>query len=119
MTFSSGTLTASLGASLSPGTYQVNVRAESAAGIWSNPISTSLVVKPATVAPNITSASTYSIGVRQIITPTDFTVTTTGAPAPSLSESGTLPSGLSFTDNGNGTANFTVWWQPERPVAIL
>ena len=28
----------------------------------------------------------------------------TGYPAPALAESGALPDGLSFTDNGNGTA---------------
>jgi hypothetical protein len=33
-----------------------------------------------------------------------FTVTATGAPEPQLSESGALPSGLGFTDQGNGTA---------------
>ena len=34
----------------------------------------------------------------------DFTVTTTGYPFPSLAASGTLPNGVSFTDNGDGTA---------------
>ncbi len=58
-------------------------------------------------APTITSASSYSTGMRQPITPTDFTITTTGTPVPTLTESGTLPSGLSFLDNGDGTANFT------------
>src|SRR5262249_54706429 len=33
-----------------------------------------------------------------------FTVTTTGTPTPSLTETGTLPNGVTFTDNGNGTA---------------
>src|SRR5262249_36596418 len=33
-----------------------------------------------------------------------FTITTTGFPVAVLSESGSLPSGVSFTDNGNGTA---------------
>jgi hypothetical protein len=109
MTYNSGAgnLTASLGSSLSPGTYTVNARAENAAGAWSSVITTSLVVNPVPVAPTITSAASYSIGVRQIITPSDFTVTSTGTPTPTLTESGTLPAGLSFTDNGNGTANFT------------
>ena len=31
-------------------------------------------------------------------------MTTTGSPAPALSEAGTLPKGVTFTDNGNGTA---------------
>ena len=33
-----------------------------------------------------------------------FIVTATGTPTPSLSESGALPSGVTFVDNGNGTA---------------
>ena len=36
--------------------------------------------------------------------PFSFTVTTTGAPAAALTETGALPSGITFTDNGNGTA---------------
>ena len=33
-----------------------------------------------------------------------LTVRATGYPAPALAESGPLPGGLTFTDNGNGTA---------------
>ena len=33
-----------------------------------------------------------------------FTVTTSGSPTPSISETGALPSGVTFTDNGDGTA---------------
>lgn len=36
-----------------------------------------------------------------------FTVTATGSPAPALSETGTLPSGVTFVDNGNGTATLS------------
>jgi len=36
-----------------------------------------------------------------------FTVTTTGSPAPSITETGTLPNGCIFTDNGNGTASLS------------
>jgi large repetitive protein len=53
-------------------------------------------------APAITSAgsTTFSVGVAGL-----FTVTTTGLPKPALSDGGaTLPSGVTFTDNGNGTA---------------
>ena len=54
--------------------------------------------------PSITSgASATSI----VGTPFSFKVTTTGAPAPSLSETGTLPAGDSFTDNGDGTATIS------------
>ncbi|MGA8540029.1 MAG: choice-of-anchor D domain-containing protein, partial [Terriglobales bacterium] len=42
-------------------------------------------------------------------TPGSFTITTSGYPAPSLSMSpaGSLPSGLSFVNNGNGTATIS------------
>jgi hypothetical protein len=52
-------------------------------------------------APAITSAAshTFSNGLSD-----SFTVTTTGFPAGTLTESGALPTGLTFTDNGNGTA---------------
>ena len=33
-----------------------------------------------------------------------FTVTTTGSPAPAITESGALPAGVTLTDNHNGTA---------------
>ena len=52
-------------------------------------------------APTITSANntTFVVG-----TPGSFTVTTSGFPLSSLSESGPLPSGVTFVDNGDGTA---------------
>jgi len=55
-------------------------------------------------APAITSASstTFTVGVLG-----SFTVTTTGLPVPSVGISGTLPSGVMFTDNGNGTATIS------------
>ena len=53
------------------------------------------------VAPAITSAASASSIVGA---PFSFTVTTTGAPAPALTETGALPAGITFTDNGNGTA---------------
>ena len=36
-----------------------------------------------------------------------FTVTTTGVPTPTITESGTLPHGVAFVDNGDGTATFS------------
>ncbi|HUB69333.1 MAG TPA: putative Ig domain-containing protein, partial [Acidimicrobiales bacterium] len=54
------------------------------------------------VAPAITSQATATSSVGSAF---DFEVTTTGEPAPALTATaGTLPSGLTFTDNGNGTA---------------
>jgi hypothetical protein len=53
-------------------------------------------------APAITSANNTSF---QVGTAGTFTVTTTGSPTPSVSDGGaTLPSGVTFVDNGNGTA---------------
>ncbi|MCW2542249.1 MAG: hypothetical protein JWN95_3974 [Frankiales bacterium] len=52
-------------------------------------------------APIITSANhaAFNVGAAG-----SFTVTATGAPTPAITETGTLPAGLSFTDNGDGTA---------------
>jgi hypothetical protein len=36
--------------------------------------------------------------------PIHFTVTATGTPTPALTELGQVPAGITFTDNGNGTA---------------
>ncbi len=40
-------------------------------------------------------------------TPSTFTVTTAGIPTPSLTETGVLPSGITFTDNGNGAGTLS------------
>jgi len=51
--------------------------------------------------PTFTSAATASFTTS---TPGTFTITATGAPLPTLGIAGTLPAGVSFLDNGNGTA---------------
>jgi hypothetical protein len=53
------------------------------------------------VAPVILSAAAAISNVGASFT---FDVVTTGEPAPAITESGALPTGLTFTDNGNGTA---------------
>ncbi len=52
----------------------------------------------------ITSANnaTFVVG-----TPGSFTVTTAGYPPPSLSDTGTLPAGVTFVDNQNGTGTLS------------
>jgi hypothetical protein len=52
-------------------------------------------------APAITSANSTVFALNSF---NSFTVTTTGNPTPSLNESGGLPNGVTFHDNGNGTA---------------
>ncbi len=61
-------------------------------------------VSAAPMAPTITSAAstTFTVG-----SPGSFTVTTTGNPIPSISETGSLPSGVTFVDNGDGTATLS------------
>jgi putative Ig domain-containing protein len=54
------------------------------------------------VAPAITSSATADF---QVGTAGSFTVEATGGPTPSLSQTGELPDGVSFTDNGDGTAS--------------
>jgi hypothetical protein len=52
-------------------------------------------------APAITSAPSTTFSVGQ---PGNFTVTASGSPTPSISDGPPLPPGVTFTDNGNGTA---------------
>jgi large repetitive protein len=54
--------------------------------------------------PAITSGNTVTFTVGTAGT---FTVTTTGYPAPAISKTGTVPAGMTFTDNGNGTATLS------------
>ena len=63
-----------------------------------------LTVDVAQTPPIVTSSNsaTFAVG-----TAGSFTVTTTGTPAPSLTETGALPSGVTFIDNGNGTATLS------------
>ena len=76
-------------------------------GIGTNDASATVdgVTASATIAvsspPTITSAdsTTFSVGAAG-----SFTVTTTGFPTPALTESGPLPTGVTFVDNGDGTA---------------
>jgi hypothetical protein len=79
------------------GTYPLTLTATSAEGTASQQFN--LVVS---TAPSITSPSDAYFVTEG--SPASFAITTTGSPAPSLSESGSLPSGLAFHDNGNGTA---------------
>jgi len=79
------------------GTYSLSIKAQN--GVGTNATQTfTLTVDQ---APAITSANNTAFTVGAAGT---FTVTTTGYPEPALSETGTLPSGVTFTDNGNGTA---------------
>ena len=54
------------------------------------------------VAPSIISGSA---GTSIVGAPFSFVVSATGAPTPALTETGALPGGITFTDNGDGTAS--------------
>ncbi|BCU78627.1 hypothetical protein llg_33420 [Luteolibacter sp. LG18] len=82
------------------GTYPITINASNGIG---SPASQSFTLT-VNQAPAITSANTTSFTATQAGT---FTVTTTGFPtnaSMTISSSGSLPSGVTFTDNGNGTA---------------
>jgi subtilisin-like proprotein convertase family protein len=89
----SGTATAS-------GTFPITFTASNGVGSSAAQSFTLTVNRP----PSITSASnvTFVFGA-----PDSFTVTTTGVPTPAINETGALPSGITFTDNGNGTGTLS------------
>jgi large repetitive protein len=78
------------------------------AGVFSfgnvQPVSYSGIETVVPQPPGITSANsaTFSEGSSG-----SFMVTATGPPAPALTESGVLPEGVGFTDNGNGSATLS------------
>ena len=90
-------------ASGSGGSYALTLTASNGVGTAATQ-SFTLTINTAQVAPSITSASatTFTVG-----TAGSFTATTTGSPAPSLTETGALPTGVTFVDNGNGTAKLS------------
>ena len=81
------------------GTYTLHFTASNSVG--SAPPQTFTLTVAAAQAPTITSATstTFTTG-----TAGSFPVTTTGIPTAALSETGALPSGVTFVDNGDGTA---------------
>src|SRR6202790_635393 len=96
-----GNGTATLGgtpATGSGGTYVLTLTASNGVGTAASQSFTLKVNQ----APAITSANTTTFTVGS--TAGSFTVTTTGAPTPTLTETGALPSGVTFVNNGNGTA---------------
>jgi hypothetical protein len=56
------------------------------------------------VSPSITSAAATSFNSGVL---GSFTVTATGSPVPTITRTGTLPSGVNFVNNGNGTATLS------------
>jgi Putative Ig domain len=86
-----GTPTAASG-----GTYPLTFTAKNSAGTTTQSFVLTVGAKPTITTANSAKATDGSAF--------NFTVKTTGAPAPTLAESGALPQGLTWVDNGNGTA---------------
>ncbi len=79
----------------SSGTYTLNFTATNSLGSVSQ-----IFTLTVNQAPAITSSNSVAFAIGY---DGDFVVTTTGSPKPTLKESGPLPSGVSFTDNRDGT----------------
>ncbi len=96
---SNGTATVS-GTPAATGSYNAGFHASN--GIGTNAVQsfTLTVDEP----PSITSGSNATFTVGSAGT---FSVTTTGYPTPSITETGALPSGVTFVDNGNGGATLS------------
>ncbi len=84
----------------SGGLYPISITANSGVGSAATQ-SFTLTVDQSSAVTSATS-TTFTVG-----TAGTFTVTTSGFPAPALSETAPLPSGVTFTDNGDGTATLT------------
>jgi hypothetical protein len=84
-------------AAATEGAYDLTLTANNGVGT----AATQSFVLTVSQGPAITSAdaTTFTVGTHGT-----FTVTTTGSPKPALSEAGALPTGVTFTDNGDGTA---------------
>ncbi len=95
--------TATLAGTPDPGTagsYPLTITASNGVGSDATQ-SFTLTVSNELVAPAITSGASTTFIEGSAGT---FTVTSTGSPTPAVSETGTLPAGVSFVDNGDGTA---------------
>ena len=90
----SGTPAASTG-----GVYTITIKATNV--VATTPQTFTLTVNQAPVFSSANNA-TFTVGALGT-----FTVTAAGPPRPSLSETGALPSGVTFIDNGNGTATLS------------
>jgi hypothetical protein len=94
-----GTATIS-GIPAADGSYPVLITATNAAGGVSQSLTINVDQNVA-----ITSAQTTTATAGTAMAP--FTITTTGFPVPSLSRTGALPAGVTFTNNQNGTATIS------------
>ncbi len=83
-------------------TYQVSVVAHATNGDSAPSAAVSVTPSGQSLAITSPAANTAAFGIAF-----SFTVTTTGYPPPALTERGSLPPGIAFIDNGNGTATLS------------
>ena len=81
------------------GTYAMALAAANSFGTAQQTLTVTVSQAPAITSGN---AATFTVGTGET-----FMVTTAGTPTPAITETGALPSGVTFTDNGNGTATLT------------
>jgi len=86
------------------GVYPVMVTASNGVGTPAVQSLSLVMTSVAQMSPSITSPASFDAVAGSF---NSFTITTTGTPAPTVSESGALPPGMSFTYNGNGTATIS------------
>ena len=98
-----GTATLAGTASVAPGVYTFTI--DAANGISPDAAQAFTLTVAAPGAPVITSAPGITVTAGAAMTP--FTVTTSGFPAPAVTKKGPLPSGVTFTGIGNGTATIS------------
>ena len=96
----SGNGTATLAGTPAAGTsgvYPVTITAHN--GVGSDAVQSFTLTVNQSAAITSSGSATFTFGAAGT-----FSVTSTGMPVPSLSETGALPAGVTFTPNGNGTA---------------
>jgi hypothetical protein len=94
-----GTATLS-GTPSASGTFPLTITATNTGGSASQPFTLTVTPAPVQIAPTITSATSVTFRKGHL---SSFNVNTTGTPTPAITEVGTLPAGVTFVDNGNGT----------------
>jgi Bacterial Ig-like domain (group 3)/Beta-propeller repeat/Putative Ig domain len=80
--------------------YPITVSASN--GVGAPTVQAFTLTVNATASISSGSTTTFTVGSVGF-----FSVTTSGSPVPALTFTGTLPAGVTFTDNGNGTATLT------------
>jgi hypothetical protein len=83
---------------------EINAEGQSIQGTNTASVDLTMTIGGTETAPKITSRNTATFHLGD---PSAFTVTTTGDPTPSITETAFLPDGVSFVDNGDGTATLS------------